>query len=623
MRTAVRTLRPYGMSLLLVAVIALLSWPGRGDLSPGLDTDGAWEIGIRQALHDGLDWGPDLQFTYGPLGFLHAPMLVYPWSARISFAWWVLMQLVLVAALLWALTHALGSRVLAVIVSIALAATLGGAPDLVTAPVLACLGATALAAGRPRGRWAPALALALGALGGVFILDKLNTGITVVMLGVVAIAAAPSPRRALALPYAGGFVVTAALGWTLTGQSLTAIPDYVQSAVGIVSGYSEAMMAGYADPRLEATLWAAGLASGLGLVVAWRAGDGLPTRGRAGLVVLWAVFAFTAFKAGFVRHGGNSALYFAALLGGLLGFGWAAHRRQTALLIGVVFAFALWLTGGGTPRSQYAVVTHVRAFADQARLLADGSDTNAAIAAARAQRTAVEQVDPRLTTPIGRGTVHVYPHDAGLVWSAGLHWRPLPIFQAYSAYTADLDRRNAEMVRSPAGPDFILSEQTKPFDGRNPAFESPAAVVAMLCHFRTAAGPIGRWALLRRSPDRCGPERPLATARAHLGEPVPIPPAPDRSSIVLVRIEGIEVAGLEKLRTALYRARLRQVTFDGPRVQRLVPGTAAAGLLLRVPRRADYPPGFALDQQSDTIAASVLGRQGGDLRFRFSSMSIR
>jgi hypothetical protein len=149
-------------------------------------------------------------------------------------------------------------------------------------------------------------------------------------------------------------------------------------------------------------------------------------------------------------------------------------------------------------------------------------------------------------------------------------------------------------------------------------------MVAMLCHFRTASGPIGRWVLLRRSADRCGRERPLATARAQLGERVPIPPAPDRSSVVLVRIEGTQVAGLETLRTMLYRARLRQVTFDGPRRQRLVPATAGNGLLLRVPPRADYPPGFALDQRSNTIAVNILGREGGGgLRFRFFSMPIR
>jgi hypothetical protein len=365
------------------------------------------------------------------------------------------------------------------------------------------------------------------------------------------------------------------------------------------------------------------LASAIGLVVAWRAGDLLPARARAGFVALWAVLAFTAFKGAFVRHGGNSALFFATLLAGLVAFGWTARRRETVLLVGALFTLVVWTTGGPSPRVQYALVAHARNFADQARLLTDGSDTNAAIAAARERYKVFEQVDPRLTGAIGAGSVHSYPYDAGVVWSHGLRWRPLPVFQAYSAYTGELDRRNAAMVRAADGPDFILDEHTTAFDGRNTAWESPAAMVAMLCRFRAAGGPYGRWLLLRRGPDRCGRERPLTTTRARLGERVTIPPAPDGASAVLVRIEGVEVAGLERLRTALYRARLRQVIFDGPRRQRLIPATARDGLLLRVPPAADYPPGFSLDQRSDTLSVQVLGRSGGDIRYRFSSLAIR
>ncbi len=491
MRQALQILRSHAPSLLLVAVVALVSWPLGSDLNPRLDADGAWEIGLRQALRDGLDYGPDVLFTYGPLGSLHVPLLVYPWSARLAFAWWALMHLVLVATLLWALTLGLRSRVLAVILAIPLAMTLGGAPDLAVNAVVTFIGAVALIAGLARGRWAPALAVGLGALAGLAVLDKLNTGVTVAALGVIGIAAAPSPRRRLALPYAGAFLVAAALGWILTGQSLGAIPGYLHGALEVISGYSEAMMAGLGDPHLASTLWAAGLASVVGLVVAWRAGDLLPPRARVGFVVLWAALAFTAFKGAFVRHGGNSALFFATLLGGLVAFGWAARRRQTALLVAALFALAVWTTGGPSPGSQYALADHARNFTDVARLLTDGSETNTAIAAAREQRWASEQVDPRLIDAIGSGTVHVYPYDAGLVWSRRLRWRPLPVFQAYSAYTEGLDRRNAAMVRATDGPDFILDEHTTAFDGRNPAWESPAAMVAMLCRFRPATAPYG------------------------------------------------------------------------------------------------------------------------------------
>jgi hypothetical protein len=145
---------------------------------------------------------------------------------------------------------------------------------------------------------------------------------------------------------------------------------------------------------------------------------------------------------------------------------------------------------------------------------------------------------------------------------------------------------------------------------------------AILCHFRTAEGPLGRWLMLERSAPRCGPERPLGTVKAKLGVPAAVPPAPDRRSVVIVRIDGIGVSGLERLRTLLYRALPRHVAFDGGRVNRLVPGTAGDGIVLRVPPRADFPAPFQLDQATNTITVLKSGRQG-DLRLRFSAMSIR
>ena len=53
-----------------------------------------------------------------------------------------------------------------------------------------------------------------------------------------------------------------------------------------------------------------------------------------------------------------------------------------------------------------------------------------------------------------------------------------------------------------------------------------------------------------------------------------------------------------------------------------MPGTAADGIVLRVPKGADYPAPFALDQATNTITVNKSGRQV-DLRLRFYSMPIR
>ncbi len=615
-----RTLRPYAPALLAVATVVLFSWPVVGNLRASTDLDGAWQIALNQGVHDGLNYGPDLLFTYGPLGFLHKPLLVYAWPARFAFVWVSIAQVAVVAGLLWSLRHALRSWVLAVLLAIPLAVVLGRGPGT----AIAFFGAVALASGQARGRVGLAVAAGVGVLAGMELLIKLNAGVTVTALGAIAVVAAPGPRRALILAFAGAAAAALLGGWVVTGQSFTGVFDYLIGSLGIISGYSEAMI--YEEPMREWEPWAAALLGGVGLLVAWRAGEALPRRAQVGLAVLWIVLAFTAFKAAFVRHDmGHTNIYFASVLGGLVAFGWAPHRRQTALLLGALFAVTLLASGGPSPRRQFTPVLRAESFFDQLRLLSDGSATNEGIAAARDERAAFEEFDGRFLDAIGDRTVHVEPTDAGLVWAQGLRWKPLPVFQSYSAYTADLDDRNADMVRSPDGPEVIMREATVTFDNRIAAFESPAAIVAMLCHFRPGAGPYGRWLLLERSAPRCGPERPLKTVSVPLGEAVPIPPPPDRSSIVVVHIEGVEVSGLEKIRATLNRSRGRQINYDGGRaIKRLIPATAANAHILSVPRSADQPDPFRLDQAAKTIAVTEGdGQVEGDVRFRFTSRSIR
>jgi hypothetical protein len=619
-----RTLRPHAPALLAAALVTLASWPitqvvwpVAGDFQPKLDLDGAWEIALRQALHDGLHFGPDVVFTYGPLGFLREPLLVYPWSARLAFVWGLLVQFALAATLIWGLRRAFGSLLVAALVAVPLAAAIWQEPTI----VIGFTAALALAAGRARGRPAQALALGLGALTGIELLSKLNTGITLAVLAAIALLVAPAPRRALLAPCAGAALAALVVGWLATGQPLGGIDDYVRGSFEIISGYSGAMP--FQDPLTTWERTVAILLTGVGFAVAWRAGDGLPRRARLGIIALWAVLAFTTFKAGFVRHDPIHAnIFFASLLGGLVAFGWVPHRRQTAWLLGALFAVTLVGSLRADPRDFIRPVHRAGKLVDEARLLANPGDTRKAIAAARAARTGFEALDPRIVRAIGDRTVHVEPIDTGLVWAQGLRWHPLPVFQSYSAYTADLDDRNADAVRDPDGPEVILREAVGTFDNRNPAFESPAAMRAILCHFHARGGPLGRWILLERSAPRCGRERPLATVKAKLGVPAPVPAAPDANSAVFVRIDGIEVKGLEKVRTTLYRALQRQIAFDGGRSYRLVPGTARNGIVLRVPKGADFPAPFALDQATNTITVTKSGRRG-DLTLRFFSMPVR
>jgi hypothetical protein len=163
-----------------------------------------------------------------------------------------------------------------------------------------------------------------------------------------------------------------------------------------------------------------------------------------------------------------------------------------------------------------------------------------------------------------RDPSHIDPFDTGLVWAYDLPWRPLPVFQSYSAYTSGLDQRNADALSDPGGPAAVLRHDPGAVDGRNPDWESPAAMRALLCHFALRSGD-AQWQTLERTAPRCGRERPLGRTTVALGRPAPVPAPPDGQSMVLARIDGIGVGGLETLRALAYRALTRHAVLDGSR----------------------------------------------------------
>jgi hypothetical protein len=161
-------------------------------------------------------------------------------------------------------------------------------------------------------------------------------------------------------------------------------------------------------------------------------------------------------------------------------------------------------------------------------------------------------------------------------------------------------------------------------DGRNPAFESPAMMRSMLCHYSELFRP-SHWQVLERVPNRCGPASQILVVRARYGESIAIPDPPDDRSAVVAEIEGLGVDGLESLRTLLYRAEPRYIRIeDGPN-WRIVPGTASDGLILRVPDDGDFPAPFAGEapRSFSALKGDVAEQPDDALTVRFVAVPVR
>jgi hypothetical protein len=224
--------------------------------------------------------------------------------------------------------------------------------------------------------------------------------------------------------------------------------------------------------------------------------------------------------------------------------------------------------------------------------------------------------------------VAVEPWEAAAAWAYRLDWRPLPVFQNYSAYTPALDRLNSAAVESPAGPERLLRENqsvvdaefpTADLDDRFGGWDPPEQARAVLCNF-TPLYTDERWQVLGRLPaSRCGAPRVVGSVEAAAGEAVPVP-APRRGQVVYGRIDGAGVSGLESVQTFLFHAGSRHAVVNGDTRYRLVPETAGDGLLLRA------APGIVESGPFDPVPeARTIAVEGGasTLTYTFYAMPVR
>jgi hypothetical protein len=333
------------------------------------------------------------------------------------------------------------------------------------------------------------------------------------------------------------------------------------------------------------------------------------------------IVGFTSWKAGFVSHDPfHMANFYATMLGALLAFRLPAEatvRIATGAVIAGIAVAGFTTNFDGYPRVN--LIANVGSGAESLATLLLPERLDDEIAANKAALVEEYALDAETLELLEGRTIHADPAEVAAIWAYGLDWAPLPVFQPYLAWTSELDRRNAERLASDAeAPEAILREAENRL-GRVPAFDSPAAMVEMLCRYEAERSD-GRWQVLGRVPDRCGEREQLETATATWGESIPVPEA-GPGELVVAEVDGAEPSGLGRLATMLHRGAAYRVSFDGGAPFVFVPATAGNGLLLRAPAGADYPDGFALAPNAGTITFTG-GSPGDELDVSFYSIPI-
>src|SRR5262245_58161147 len=87
-------------------LVAVLTWQ-IGFNTPAVGLDPSWNAGLAMAAADGLHWGKELVWTYGPLGFLQTQLVWFRDQTVLSFLYSGLIYTVFCVGLVWALRRRL------------------------------------------------------------------------------------------------------------------------------------------------------------------------------------------------------------------------------------------------------------------------------------------------------------------------------------------------------------------------------------------------------------------------------------------------------------------------------------------------------------------------------------
>lgn len=578
-------------------VIAVLTWPV-AKTGPSLAIDPSWIVGLHLAARQGLHFGDQILFTYGPLGFLGYPQPYLAWTSAAALLFVGTVHLVACLGLFRLARQAVGGPAAWVLVLVT-AFTFPWIAGWTTLGVIVFLASAAAVARRDQRPTGLAFAAALGAMVGFALVGKLNIGfVSLVIAGIGVGATAREPRRSLPTFGAAAAVVFLSL-WIGSGQLLPTLVEYLRGALEVSVGYGQSM--GQIDPQASWAAAIAGLATAILAGLVWVRASELRRRDRLILWLLCAMMGAATFKAGFTRLGVGMTIYVVTLFAT-----WPVLvlRKASPIAAGIPVAgmLAMVLALNALPIGALIdPATRVQALLDETNTALFGR-TTAANANAKALRT-LSGLPPEATNLLAGQTVDIHPWQTAIAYAyPEFLWRPEPVFQDYSAYTPFLDQENADFLAGTTAPDRILwitgPDSPLSIDGRSLWFDSPMAKIQMVCRYVPVASSTN-WQVLGRVTNRCGSPIVAGSTTATAGVPIAVPSSLP-PGILTIRISGMGKDPVSQLVSLAYRSPAWWLT-EGSSVYRVPLGINGEPAILAATVDVGYTGALALTSPPATV----------------------
>lgn len=428
-----------------------------------LNADTSWSTVLDHAHQRRLQFGSDIVFSYGPLGFLIAPYSLCPIS-----------PLKIVAVALISLTAAGGIclvawslkwfwRILLLWIFVFVATNIDLRMDLVLGTGLLCWGLLCFASS---GRRLLVAVCGLAALACVLSLAKATLTL-LAALTIVAVTVDLWVRGhrwlgwGLAIGFAAGFLA----GWTSAGQALGHLKPFFFHTLAMVQGYNQGLgyepAAPFVRPAFLVLLLAAALAA-VRCLFAF-ASENRRTYWRRAVVFAWGLAMVLSFwKHGFVRGDiYHMVLFFgfipvlALSLESLWCRSPAVNLAAGAMCLTLCVAVIWMVQSSWFVAPSRSLLQPFRAFAFNLGSLVRPSAYQRRMEQALAPTRVVADL-PRLRRRVLASSVDVFGHNQLSALLNDLNYRPRPVFQTYAACNSQLMRLNERFYQSASAPAFVL-----------------------------------------------------------------------------------------------------------------------------------------------------------------------
>jgi hypothetical protein len=598
--------------LFVLLVAALFRYPYYP--SYGLDS---WTMALGQFFHDGLQFGPDVTFTYGPLGFLFTNTYIglHFWG---PIFWQMFIAGIFAIVIINSAQQLTGIRRIIYFGFFLFLGSLN--TDALYPMIIAMIGFELIRRSDKDGQLSACLlVLFLALLASHKFTDLLLASFSVLIVCMLELLKGRWSRvLLLASCFLAGFLAL----WIACGQSLYNLPIYLHNSWQISQGYQQAM--GLSTPGrafwLGITVLVALSAYGLLYLIL-----NFGTSCTLFRLVLLAAFIYLIWKHGFVRSDAHILIFFVGALMPIVAFPAllddVRHRRWSSqlslALAGLLCVLGMRSVGypnvirHAPSRLQDKLWQHSNLLGHWASLQASYEQwlTN------ERQRFNM----PRTREVIGQAPIDVLGYEQAIALYNGFTYRPRPVFQSYVAYTPQLARLNDDFYRSSRAPDYILLK-LQTIDNRFPTLDDSLLLRSFIHRYDYVHTERGFQLWKHRSqPPREGSELAgsLRSEMLRLNQPLELGELTNKRLWATLQLKP---SWLGRLRSAVYKPPIVNLAIQDTQGRhstfRLTLPQAATGFILNplIEDSADYLC-FAMDtarRQVDTLTLEV---PQGDLKF--------